>query len=446
MLAPEKGAIPWSTTQVKMKSLVPAALAAGLLLGALVAPTAAVAHTPAVLANCSTLTVSLKSYETRNDNPKPNSITVTVDDTVIAQESFGNSYAKNFAFNDQTKAHSWKVVIDALGTSFDRTDRGTSTPCTPPTPTPTPQAATAALSVTPASCTTGETLVLGTVTNARWETPTATTGPAAYSVTARADDGARFDDGHRSKSFSGNLAGPLDPTKAPCYVPPPVYQVASAELSVTPATCTTGATLVLGTATNAHWETPTAVTGPSAYSVTARANDDARFDGDHTSKSFSGILEGKLDPAQAPCYVPPVVPPKPDDEVTTTFTEKMLCSTNTVERTTTTTTTPWTLDTAANAWVKGTPVSVVAVTTRAADTKECTTNNTPITPGGGGGGGGDTPGNNTPTGTTNAAALAVTGVDPSGPLAIAALLMMIGLAAAVVVQRRMKREQSEELQ
>ncbi|KAB2812963.1 class F sortase [Pimelobacter simplex] len=75
--------------------------------------------------------------------------------------------------------------------------------CAPPAPA---RDATAAVSTTPPTCDTAETLVLGGTANATWGTPTRTTGPGAYSVVATATDGHVFADGARTRTFTGSLA------------------------------------------------------------------------------------------------------------------------------------------------------------------------------------------------------------------------------------------------
>lgn len=71
---------------------------------------------------------------------------------------------------------------------------------------------------------------------------------------------------------------------------------ASASVSITPATCDSPEKLVLGTATNATWRTPTRTTGPGDYSVVATGNagppQHLFADGSKT-KTFTGTLAGK---------------------------------------------------------------------------------------------------------------------------------------------------------
>lgn len=77
-----------------------------------------------------------------------------------------------------------------------------------------PRDAAAVLSTTPATCTSGETLVLGAVAYSTWGTPTRTTGPGQYEVTATALSNHLFPDGDFSLTFTGALSGPL--TGAQC--------------------------------------------------------------------------------------------------------------------------------------------------------------------------------------------------------------------------------------
>lgn len=193
-----------------------AAALLGALLGAALAATAAApasAHTPAVSATCSTLSVSLQSYAWSESNPRPNKVSVSIDGTGVASEWFGGSFSRDFSLGDAARAHTWRVVVDAVD-NYDRTFEGTSTPCAPPTP----KDAAATLHTTPATCTAGATLVLDGTANATWSTPTRTTGPGDYAVTATATKGHLFDDGKPTRSFTGSLAGPLG-SEAPGCAP-----------------------------------------------------------------------------------------------------------------------------------------------------------------------------------------------------------------------------------
>jgi hypothetical protein len=76
-----------------------------------------------------------------------------------------------------------------------------------PVCTTVPKDAAASVATTSATCETAETLRLVSIVNATWGTPIGKTGPGTYSVTATADEGHRFDDGERTRTFSGQLAG-----------------------------------------------------------------------------------------------------------------------------------------------------------------------------------------------------------------------------------------------
>ncbi|WP_418061439.1 class F sortase [Pimelobacter simplex] len=94
--------------------------------------------------------------------------------------------------------------------------------CAPPAPA---RDATAAVSTTPPTCDTAETLVLGRTANATWGTPTRTTGPGAYSVVATATDGHVFADGARTRTFTGALADRRSGQE--CAGPAPAAEVES---------------------------------------------------------------------------------------------------------------------------------------------------------------------------------------------------------------------------
>jgi hypothetical protein len=180
------------------------------------------AHTPTVSADCAQLSVSLDSYRAggHHGGSSPNSVTISVDGTVVVAERFGRSFARTVAFADAAVAHPWSVVVDAVDNEFDRTFSGTSTPCLPVIVLD----AAAAVTVSEPSCSAPATLTLGAISNATWSTPSATTGPAAYSVTATATAGHALDDKATTRVFSGTLAGRLDGTLPPCTIAPPVPQ------------------------------------------------------------------------------------------------------------------------------------------------------------------------------------------------------------------------------
>jgi hypothetical protein len=195
-----------------------------------------------------------------------------------------------------------------------------NSPCyTPPT-----KDASAAVTVTPATCTAAATAVPGTATNASWTGSTAEkTGPGSYSYTAKAQPGHLFSDGTGSKTFTGTLAGvtPSQSTKpnSPCYTPPPMD--AKAAVTVTPATCSAAATAVPGTATNASWIGSTAKkTGPGPYSYTAKAKSGHQFADGTSTDHFSGTLDGAIGyqslDQSAPCYTPPPTDAKANVVVT----------------------------------------------------------------------------------------------------------------------------------
>lgn len=108
--------------------LTTALLAVGLTVGVALP---ASAHTPTVSATCSTLTVKMASY-----GSSTNKLTVTIDDTVVENTTFGDSFAqKTYSFSGAV-AHNYVVEIDAQDNTYDRlvskgtAITGTTTPCT----------------------------------------------------------------------------------------------------------------------------------------------------------------------------------------------------------------------------------------------------------------------------------------------------------------------------
>lgn len=70
--------------------------------------------------------------------------------------------------------------------------------------------AVASVHTTPATCDAGETLVYGDIQNAVFSgTANGTEGPGKYNVKATANDGHRFADNTKSKTFKGDLAGKI---------------------------------------------------------------------------------------------------------------------------------------------------------------------------------------------------------------------------------------------
>jgi hypothetical protein len=320
-----------------MKPLRTLSAAAALaVLGAAIVAVPASAHTPDVTADCSSVSVALVSYTT-NDDPNPNVVTVTIDGAQVAQQPFGDAFTQNYPFSDTTIGHEWSVHVDSIDDAYDRDFGGTTEPCTAP---PAIQDATAELSVTDPTCTSGATLVLGEVSNATWGEPTSTTGPADYAVTATALENHAFDGDLETLEFTGTLAGP-----------------------VTGSTCDTEPT---------------------------------------------------------PPVEPPVTPPtQPQPTVAVAFDEAADCGTDVVTRTTTKTTTDTVLNEEGTEWVPAEPVVVTTVTTRPTDAIDC-----PTTVAQGPPPGGDT--------------LAVTGADPAPFLWAAGILAAIGAALLVRPRRGSK--------
>ncbi|MHB1171645.1 MAG: LPXTG cell wall anchor domain-containing protein [Lacisediminihabitans sp.] len=106
----------------------------------------------------------------------------------------------------------YKVVwTQVSGTNYHRSD---DISCGE---TPLPKgASSASVNTTAATCGAPERLVLGTTTFATWGTPSLSRGPGDYSVTASAVTGHLFGDGTTVETFTGTLAGALDPNSPSC--------------------------------------------------------------------------------------------------------------------------------------------------------------------------------------------------------------------------------------
>ncbi|MBG6237381.1 LPXTG-motif cell wall-anchored protein [Mycetocola sp. CAN_C7] len=187
---------------------------AALVLAAGAAP--ASAHTPEVDATCESVTLTLENYGHTPEAPTPNTVTVTIDGVEQENTAFGAGFAASYDFDDVAVGHEWAVVVDAADDTYDRSFDGTTEPCAPAVPAD----ASATVTVEPPTCDIPARLVLGDVVNATWSTPTATTGPADYSVVATADEGHLFASGETTETFSGRLDGQLDSVEAGCATLP----------------------------------------------------------------------------------------------------------------------------------------------------------------------------------------------------------------------------------
>ncbi len=144
-------------------------------------------------------------------------MTVAIDDIEVAHEKFGKSFSGRYDFDDTTIGHEYSVVVDAVGTAYDRSFTGSTEACEAP---PTPTDASAAVRVLPPTCDVPARLVLEDAVNAVWSTPTAVEGPAEYSVVATANDGHLFSTGEDTETFTGELADKLDSVEDGCEAPP----------------------------------------------------------------------------------------------------------------------------------------------------------------------------------------------------------------------------------
>lgn len=95
-----------------MKKLLAGGALAVLALGGMIATAApASAHTPNVTADCTGLNVDLKTY------PRGTTIDITIDgasaESVTLTDSGWSNHIKHYAFDDQTVAHEWSVIVDS---------------------------------------------------------------------------------------------------------------------------------------------------------------------------------------------------------------------------------------------------------------------------------------------------------------------------------------------
>lgn len=162
-------------------------------------------------------------------------------------------------------------------------------------PSPEMGVASASVSTNPATCDVAEQLVYGSITNATFSgTPNGTYGPGSYNVTATANVGAAFPGDVQSRNFSGDLAGQLSGPQ--CGGEEEV--IASASITITPASCETAATMTYGDIENAEFSGTASGTAGGDYEVIATANKGAYFvPGDGVSENQSTMtFKGTLDP------------------------------------------------------------------------------------------------------------------------------------------------------
>jgi hypothetical protein len=124
-----------------LKGIAAAAAAAAIALGATVLASSASAHTPEVVADCDSVSVSLTNYETGN-------VIVTIDG-VAESFDFEGSFSKTWDLAGT--GHTYSVVVDAPGTEFDRTFDATVAACPTPEPSQPPATETPTPSPSPST-------------------------------------------------------------------------------------------------------------------------------------------------------------------------------------------------------------------------------------------------------------------------------------------------------
>ncbi len=153
-----------------------------------------------------------------------------------------------------------------------------------------PKTAAASVSVTPATCESGEILVYGNIVNATFSgTANGTVGPTDYSVTATANQDSLFASNSATKLFEGSLDGPLAGEQCD-----PELLEASASVFVNPATCESAEIATVNTLVNASLTNSTGTTGPGDYEFQFTADQGAAFAGNESSLTLTGTLQGPL--------------------------------------------------------------------------------------------------------------------------------------------------------
>lgn len=251
-----------------------------------------------------------------------NSITLVLDNVVVGTEYFGTSYQGSYAI-DGTKGHSYSVVIDAIGSAYDKTISGKTTACKPTDIT------LPALTVVPPTCDTDGTLPF--LNNPPAQNPNgyefpgqgfrvylspAFTGPGTYTATLQ-KVGPGFDPAfpYGTKIVGGQTAQTLvvegktgfqgtDP-EAPCYVAVPPTETTYGEWSTPVIDCDTevGAELAITRENTVVTYTLDTVTGQvSSSSETV------------TERDVHIVTQAEVDAVE--CPLPPVTPEEPTTPAT----------------------------------------------------------------------------------------------------------------------------------
>lgn len=322
-----------STVFKKLIAIVGTLLLAAGISVAVAAP--ASAHTPTHTVSCSTLTFKGTQYETRSGNATPNRATIVIDGVTVLDQWFGKTLdQKTFTF-DSTTSHTWSIVVDAVGgtndTQYDWKASGVTTPCSYPKK---------AMDVTCSAVSVdwGQALTTALHINMR-----VMTDGGEKTVNAYIDQ--NISGGYKTLGLRINGFDPIPLTEQqvksghlefdyPLYLEKAgittwavvwvqvddmhfnqdekgewIYcnwsdtqEDAYAEVTITPATCEAGESLVLGGTKFATWGK---VDG--AYTVIATADKGHLFPAgegvskDGTTKTFTGTLAGALDPNGPAC-------------------------------------------------------------------------------------------------------------------------------------------------
>ena len=336
-----------STVFKKIIAIVGTLLLAAGISVAVAAPVSA--HTPVQTVSCTTLSFQATAYETRTGNATPNKVTIVIDGVTRIDTWFGKSYRTLLSL-DPTMSQTWSIVVDAVGgtndTQYDWKASGVTTPCSYPAKSMDVtcsavsvdwgQALTTALHINMRVMTdggektvnayidqnvTGGYKTLGLRINGFDPIPLTEqqvkSGHLEFDyplylekdgITSWAVVWVQVDDMHFNQDEKGEWI--------PCNWSD-TQEDAYAELTITPATCEAGESVVLGGTKFATWGK---VDG--SYTVVATADAGHLFPAgegvskDGTTKTFTGTLGGALDPNGPACAT--AVTPKAPALVTVT--------------------------------------------------------------------------------------------------------------------------------
>lgn len=136
------------------------------------------AHVPTVTASCAGVSVTLESY-----NPQGNTLRIVIDGTTVVNRSFGGSTSETVPNPDQTKSHTWRVVVVSSAEDGNVDQSGTIEKCKETPSTSPPTSAPVATSAAPSTTTSTPTLAPPVSSSTSASVPPVASSPASVATT-----------------------------------------------------------------------------------------------------------------------------------------------------------------------------------------------------------------------------------------------------------------------